>query len=699
MAANEFELAEAFATLDLRGQSKFMKGLAGVRKSLETVQAKLNAVAKHAQRMLIVAGGSLALFVKIAADAEETASKFNAVFKEGTDAARQWATEFAAAIGRSRFAIEGFLSTFQDTFVPLGFARARAAALSQQLVKLAIDLASFNNIAEEEAVRRLTGALVGEHENVRKFGVVLGEATIKQELLNMGLKGGIKAATEQQKTMARLSIILKATTDAQGDAARTAGSTANQFRALKSQAIEAAVVLGQIFIPIVNTLTTGLQGLARAVSGLTSEQKSAVLTWTIWSAAVLGIAIILPKVIGLVLGLAKAIVALKLAMTFVGGPISVLLGVLALTAAAFINAKAQGISFGESLLQMKDMILGTKSALEELNKESLVGLTARGEKAVKEKDIDTAHKLVTEEGKRLRTAEKRLKVEEADFKRQKQLIRGLRVPESLRGARLDVEQAKLRVAKARERAGAPRPSEVQKEENRQLDQAIAKATKIVTLRREQVRLAQVELRRRAGGGAREEPLAERARIVLRRAQDTLAEARKRLSEAVAERASIARGRQAVRRDIPRGLLGTEPLGLPPSSPAARGVQALGEGIQDAIRTFRQIMQLGREALAGQAVEDFIREQRGLVDFLRFEIDEKAQERLAKAREGFAKQAEKRAERRPDAAFIGFSQLARTTQQEISRGENEMIKLDKELLSVTKKILVEAEKEKEEVLQP
>ena len=53
MAANEFELAEAFATLDLRDRKKFVQGLAGVRKSLETVQVQLNAVAKHASRILV----------------------------------------------------------------------------------------------------------------------------------------------------------------------------------------------------------------------------------------------------------------------------------------------------------------------------------------------------------------------------------------------------------------------------------------------------------------------------------------------------------------------------------------------------------------------------------------------------------------------------------------------------------------------
>jgi hypothetical protein len=49
----------------------------------------------------------------------------------------------------------------------------------------------------------------------------------------MGIEKGIQGATEQEKVMARLNIIMNSTEDAQGDAARTADEYANQMRALK----------------------------------------------------------------------------------------------------------------------------------------------------------------------------------------------------------------------------------------------------------------------------------------------------------------------------------------------------------------------------------------------------------------------------------------------------------------------------------
>jgi hypothetical protein len=68
---------------------------------------------------------------------------------------------------------------------------------------------------------------------MRRYGVIITQTTLDQELMNMGIEKGIQGATEQEKVMARLNIIMNSTEDAQGDAARTADEYANQMRALK----------------------------------------------------------------------------------------------------------------------------------------------------------------------------------------------------------------------------------------------------------------------------------------------------------------------------------------------------------------------------------------------------------------------------------------------------------------------------------
>lgn len=230
------------STLDADSR-KANKSLASVGTALAgvTVAAGAAALALSATigKQVILAGS----------DVEEMMGKFDAVFRDNADNVEAWADSFGDDVGRSKFELMDFASTLQDTFVPLGFARDEGAELSKQLTELAVDLASFNNEAEPETIASLQSAIVGNHETMRKYGVIITQTTLDQKLLSMGIQGGIRAATEQEKVQARLNIIMEGTTDAQGDAARTSGSFANQSRKLKSQLSEMMGEAGRDELP------------------------------------------------------------------------------------------------------------------------------------------------------------------------------------------------------------------------------------------------------------------------------------------------------------------------------------------------------------------------------------------------------------------------------------------------------------------
>lgn len=208
-------------------------------------------------------------FLEAASSAEELRSQFDAVFRGLSGEARQWAQVHADAVGRSTLDIEAYLATLQDTFVPLGFARREAFELSRTLTQLGVDLASFKNAAEPETIDLLTSAIVGNHEAVRRFGIVITESTLNQELLNAGFERGVKGATDLQKVMARVRIILRSTSDAQGDAARTADQYANRVRALTGDWRDFQTFFGSSLIP------TAQDGIAILRSVLTELQEGA----------------------------------------------------------------------------------------------------------------------------------------------------------------------------------------------------------------------------------------------------------------------------------------------------------------------------------------------------------------------------------------------------------------------------------------
>ena len=212
-------------------------------------------------------------FITAASDAEETASKFTAVFKDLSGEAEDFVQATAGSLGRSTTDLRKYMGTFQDTFVPLGFAREEGLEMSKALTGLTMDLASFNNMSEPETLAALQSAIVGNHETMRQYGVIINQAGLDQELLNMGIQGGAKSATEAQKAQARLNLIIAGTSDAQGDALRTSGSFANQMRRLGGQFTEFAEEIGNIVIPVIKKVIKFFGDIIEKFRNLPGEMK------------------------------------------------------------------------------------------------------------------------------------------------------------------------------------------------------------------------------------------------------------------------------------------------------------------------------------------------------------------------------------------------------------------------------------------
>ena len=256
----------------------FQAGMSKVQNQMQKVGADLQRVGSTISRsvtlpILGVAGAA----VKAASDVEEMQAKFNTVFKTVGGSVSKELGNFAKEVNRSRYDLQGFAATFGDIIKPMGFTEESAADMSVTLTKLAVDLSSFNNMPMDEAVRRLRGTLIGAHENAAEFGVIINENTLKQELMRMGADKLEGAQKEQAKTQARLNLLLKGTTDAQGDAARTSGSFANQMRGLRDATRDLGVDIGTVLMPYAKELVATMRGLVDRFKNLSPEAKKTTL--------------------------------------------------------------------------------------------------------------------------------------------------------------------------------------------------------------------------------------------------------------------------------------------------------------------------------------------------------------------------------------------------------------------------------------
>lgn len=299
-----------------RSANRFVAGWQGMRARLSArVQADTEAALRSAQqpaesageragrgfqggltRALSVATGVLAggaLFQRMfdgmkagigySSDLGEAASKMAQVFGvEGAAAIDAFSAGSARALGQTKLDVENAAATFGVFGKAAGLTGADLSSFSTELVSLSTDLASFHNANPAEVVQALGAGLRGEAEPMRRFGVLMDDASLKAEALKQGIISSTKdALTPQQKTLAAHALILAQTKDAQGDFARTSEGTANQQRIFNASMTEFSGRVGGLFLPALNEMLAGMNdgfgpasdamvsGLEKVVAGVT----------------------------------------------------------------------------------------------------------------------------------------------------------------------------------------------------------------------------------------------------------------------------------------------------------------------------------------------------------------------------------------------------------------------------------------------
>lgn len=202
--------------------------------------------------------------VEVSSEVEEMQNKFDVVFRGMTDDVEEWAQSYADAIGRNSNTIKGYLADSQNLFVGMGMQREAGAKLSEQMVTLALDLASFNNLQETDAVNAMTKALMGESESAKTLGAVLNDNTRAMAMQTLGLTGTYQALDEATKMQVNYQAILNQSGDAIGDCERSMGSYKSTLTQTQSKLEEIKTLVGQFFMPTFQrVLSYGNQGLIK----------------------------------------------------------------------------------------------------------------------------------------------------------------------------------------------------------------------------------------------------------------------------------------------------------------------------------------------------------------------------------------------------------------------------------------------------
>jgi hypothetical protein len=236
------------------------KATFGLRTMDKAVTNGIKNLAKMGAVVGVVAGVVGKQLVDAASNLEESQSKVNVVFGASSKAVTDFASTAAKSMGISKQAALEATGTYGNLLQAFGVAQPQAVEMSTTLVQLAGDLASFNNTSVDEAITALRSGLSGETEPLKRFGVAINDVRLKQEALNMGLYSGKGNLDINAKTQAAYALILKDTSIAQGDYARTSDGVANTQKTLAAQFENLKGLLGTALVPMYKSLLSVVQG-------------------------------------------------------------------------------------------------------------------------------------------------------------------------------------------------------------------------------------------------------------------------------------------------------------------------------------------------------------------------------------------------------------------------------------------------------
>ncbi len=185
--------------------------------------------------------GALDSIFKTSADEMQVFSKeMNEIGLSTADAARQ-----SSLIGAL---LKGNGLTIEDT-----------AEKTQDLVRLAGDLAATFGGPTSDAVAAISSLLRGERDPIERYGVSLKQLDVDARMLEDAKNGLVFASEKEASINATLALLYDKTTDAQGQAARESDSYAAVTARLNAKFKDMSAEIGMALLPVLTDLSEWLE--------------------------------------------------------------------------------------------------------------------------------------------------------------------------------------------------------------------------------------------------------------------------------------------------------------------------------------------------------------------------------------------------------------------------------------------------------
>lgn len=252
------KMNESFSSItkDANRASETMKGFGNSLNTLK-IAGKIALLVQLAHAMFF--------FTKSSMDAIETVNLFSVSLGTMAEESDDTLESMSNLAGLDLTNLRSAVGTFALLARSMGMTDTQARVLGENTAKLAIDLSSLTNVPLNQVMADLRSGLVGQSETVYKYGLDVTEAGLKQEAMRQGIQKSVRDMSQGEKMALRYAVMIRQSSLAHGDFAKTLDTPANQLRILKERFVTLARSIGNIFIPALTIILPYLNAIVKAL--------------------------------------------------------------------------------------------------------------------------------------------------------------------------------------------------------------------------------------------------------------------------------------------------------------------------------------------------------------------------------------------------------------------------------------------------
>ncbi len=241
-----------------RDEQKITANGAGVSSMLGGLASKVIALGSAYLGMNMVRKA-----IDYASDLTEVQNVVDVTFKNSASEVDAWAKTTLDAYGLNELSAKRYVGTMGAMLKSTGISGDAVVDMSEKIVGLAGDMASFYNLNAEDAFTKIRSGISGETEPLKQLGINMSVANLEAYALSQGITKAYSKMSQAEQVQLRYNYLLQATADAQGDFARTSDSFANQLKLIKENWNSLTGELATYALPV---LTAGLHELNNIIS-------------------------------------------------------------------------------------------------------------------------------------------------------------------------------------------------------------------------------------------------------------------------------------------------------------------------------------------------------------------------------------------------------------------------------------------------